>query len=173
MGMLAIVGTLLSGVMGAIGAISSANAASASANYQAAVAAQNAQIAKQNAEFERKSGEQQAQTEGLKDKAQIGGIIADEGASGLDITTGSKKGVIGSQQKLATYNEEIIRNNSARKAYDYETQAFNYEAQQGLFKLQASSARTGGMLSAFGSLLGTAGSVGQKWYQYGGATSES
>jgi hypothetical protein len=169
MAFVAILGTIISGVVGAMGAMQQGAAAQASANYQAAVAQQNRMIAEQNAHFEELHGEQQAQTQGLKDKAAMGSIVAGEGASGLDITTGSKKSVIDSTQKLSTFNEALIRNDSARKAYDFRAQAFNYEAQSRLFTFQGENARTASNFQAFGSLLGSAASVGQRWYQFGGA----
>ena len=168
MAAIAIVGSLLSGIMGFMGAMQQGEAQQNMANYQAAVAEQNRQIALQNANFERQHGEQQAQTEGMKTKANVGAITAEEAGSGLDITGGSKSDVIASAQKLGSFNEAIIRNDSARKAYDYETQAMQDEEQSRLYTFQGENAKSASTFNAFGSLLGSVGNVASKWYQYGG-----
>ena len=169
MAMIGMVGTLLSGVFGAIGAIAQANAQSNMASYQAQVAQQQAQIAEQNRRYELARGETQAQKQGLEARAQAGGILATQGASGLDTESGSASLVRESAFRLGTYNEALVRSDAARRAYDFQVQGWNDQAQSQLYSMQASSAKTAGMFGAMGSLLGTAGSVAGKWYQYGGA----
>jgi|SRR5215472_902504 len=161
--------SLVSGVFSAMGAMQQANAQAAQANYQAQVAAQQKIIADQQASYETAKGETQAQQQGLEAKAKVGAVVAQEGASGLDVASGSPAAVKDSAFRLGTYNEQLVRADAERRAYDYKIQGWTAEQQSKLYSMEAESAKSGGQLAAIGSLLGSAGSVAGKWYQYGGA----
>jgi hypothetical protein len=84
---------LVAGIAGAgisaYGSYESMEARSANAAYQARVAANNAKIAQQNAAMDIQSGEIQAANQGLKTRAAVGTIKAQEAAQGVDVNTGS------------------------------------------------------------------------------------
>lgn len=158
---------LVAGVAGAgmtaAGTLSSGFAASNAASYQAQVARNNAQIAQQNADYAIAAGQAKASTESLKGAAIGGKIKAAQAASGVDVNTGSAVDVQMSQREQEKLDTETTLHNSQLTAYGYRTQATNFEAESKLDEMKADSAKTGAILGATGSLLGSASSLGFKW----------
>lgn len=165
MGMIGIVSSALSGVVGAIGSVMQGNAQSSMYAYQSQVAQMNKQIAEQNAEHARVTGEAQAQADAMKTKQQIGTTRAVIGASGVDVNTGSAADVQESELKIGQYQEGVIRSDAAKKAYNFKVEAANQEAQSNVYSMASSNAKSGGMMGAFTSILGAATSVSSKWSQ--------
>lgn len=157
----------LGGVVSAGGAIAGGQSQAAMYQYQAGVAQMNQQIMKQNADWAVASGEVSAQEKGMETRYKIGETIAQQGAGGLAIGSGSQGRVVDSERQLGQYDEALIRSNAARQAYGYEVEAAKFGAESQLDTMAASTSRTSGYLKAFGSLLGTAGSVSSKWLQAG------
>ena len=151
------------GIMGAVGAEQSASAQAAMLQYQAGVAQANAQIAKQNAEYAGVAGEQQSMVSGLKTRALIGETTARMGASGIAVGQGSSGDVLESEQKLGRLDEQQIRENAARKAYGYQTEAASDVAQAGADIAGAGFAKQAGDIKAMSSILGGVSSVSDKW----------
>jgi hypothetical protein len=131
--------------------------------YQAQVARINAQIDKQNADYARHVGEQNAQIAGLKGAQQFGQIRAAEGASGLDVNSGSSADVQASQRKITQMDINTIRSNAAKTAYDYEVKSVNDLNQAGLYDAAASNAEAAGNINVAASLIGAAGTVATRW----------
>src|SRR5262245_54392577 len=129
--------TIAGGVVGAVGASYQSKANADMANYQAAVARNNAIIAQRNADYELMRGESEAQREGLKERSNIGAIVGGLSASGLDISSGSPEDVRDSSQKLAQYNQEVIRNDASRRSYAYLTQKTEQQAEAQLYDAKA------------------------------------
>src|SRR5712664_1002145 len=140
------------GVTGAAGSIFGGQASSAAYNYQAGVAQMNAQIAKQNAAYETALGEVQAQQQGMKTRATIAQTRATQGASGLDVNTGSAASVRESEFQLGGYDQQVIRAGAARRAYGFEVEATGDIAQANLDRMAARNAENAGMLKAFTSI---------------------
>ena len=153
------------GVTGAAGSIFGGQASAAAYNYQAGIAQMNAQIAKQNAAYEGALGEVQAQAQGMKTRAVISQTRATQGASGLDVNTGSAASVRESEFQLGGYDQQIIRSNAARRAYGFEVEAAGDIAQAGAYRAAGENAMTAGLLGAFTSILGGGGSFASKWQQ--------
>jgi len=158
----------------AVSAIGQANAAAAqgkAANYQAQVAANQQQIASQQAQQASAAGEQQAYNQGMRTRALVGSIEAAQGASNVDVNSGSAVDVRSSAAALGQLDALTIRSNAARQAYGFETQGVSYGAEAGLQQQKASQAGTAGTLGAFGSLLSGASSVARQYqgYQLSGA----
>jgi len=165
-GPLAVVGlgsTLVGGVVGAFGSAAAGQAQSNMYAYQAGIAELNAKIAKQNAAYEVALGGQQAQAQGMKTRATIAQTRANQGAGGLDVNSGSNLEVQKSEAELGAYDQALVRNNAARRAYGQEVVATQEEAQANLDRMASSTARTAGTLDAFTSILGAAGSFSSKW----------
>jgi len=158
--------TALSSVVGAVGGLYGGMAQSAASTYQAQVAQMNATIARQNASYELALGEQQAQTQGMKTRAQIGQTRAAQGAGGLDVNTGSNVDVRASEAELGSYDQAIVRNNAVRRAYGQEVLATQADAQANLDTMAAKTSKTAGFLDAFTSLLGGAGNFGYKFASF-------
>lgn len=155
--------SLAGGVASAMGARYAADAKANMYEYQAGVAKLNEQIEKQNADYARKSGEVSASIVGAKAKQQMGLIKAGQGASGLDVNSGSNVQVQESQQNTASFDQATTRSNAARQAYGYETGAVTQQANQGLSRMGAEAARTSGDLNVASSIIGSVGSVASKW----------
>lgn len=163
----AVVGTAVS----VVGQMQSAQAQKAAANYQAQVAANNAALAKQQAQETTAAGEQQTAMQQMKTRATVGAIRAAEGASGVDVGSGSNVDVRSSAAELGELDALTIRSNAARQSYGYETGATSFQAQSQLDKATASQAGTAGVFGAAGSLLSGASSVAKEysaWQQASG-----
>lgn len=149
----------------AFGAQSKGKAAQQMYNYQAGIADFRKKIALQNRDYALQVGESQAQRYGLKAAATQATTRAVEGASGIDVGSGSKAAVIKSEQKVAAMDMATIRNNAARTAYGYMVEATGEEAQAGLYRLAGTNARKAGNIDMASSLISGATSVASKWYQ--------
>ena len=71
-------------------------------------------MATQNAQFAGAEGEQQTAAEGAKTKAAVGATLANEGASGIDVDSGSNVDVRESEAKIGMLNALTIRSNAAK-----------------------------------------------------------
>lgn len=150
-------------ILSAFGAGQKGEAEAAMYNYKAGIAEMNRKIALQNADYERATGETQAQISGMKTRAQVGETAAAQASSGLDINRGSAADVRASETEIGQYNEAIIRGNAARRAFAYETEAAQDQAQSQLYKMSAESSKKAGGLGVLGSLLSGGTSVSDKW----------
>lgn len=150
------VATVASGAgsgISAIGALMGGQSASRLYQYRAA-------IALQNRDYALATGELQAQRYGMQARQRMGALRAGIGAQGIDIGSGSKANVTSSQQTVTDIDLAQIRNNAARKAYDYTVEATGDE-------MASTEAVRAGKIKALGSLVSGAGSVASKWYQGG------
>lgn len=161
---LAMAGTAAGAGVGAFGAITGGNAQAGMYEYQQGVAKINQQIQKQNADYARATGEVEASVEGAKNRQAVGGIRAVQGASGVDVGSGSATQVQEGQRQQGEFDQAIIRSNAAKKAYGYEVEATQSEAQANIYGMAAKNSKTAGLLGAFTSILGGATSVAGKWY---------
>lgn len=145
--------------IGALGAIQQGKAAKASANYNAEVATNNANIAKQNASFAAQEGTANTEAASMQSRAKLGAIVANQGASGVDVNSGSSVDVRSSAADLGELNALTVRSNAARQVYGYQTEGENYQAQAGLDTAQAANAMPAAVVGAGSSLLGGVGSA--------------
>ena len=153
------------GILGAIGSVMGADAKSQAYKYQSSMAWYNAAIAKQNQKYAFDVGEQQAERQGIAGAAQAGQIKAAQGASGVDVNTGSAKQVQDSQHLVSQMDLNTIREKAAKTAYDFSVRAVNYENQAKGYDIAAKNAQTEGKIGMVSSLIGAAGSVASKWSQ--------
>ena len=161
------------------------------AKYQAAVSDMNQQIALGNATYARDVGEVQAQQSAMKSREDLGMMKASQGASGMDVNSGSAINVRESMIDIGYYNQAVIRSDAARKAYGFEVEAMQAGAQADVYRYtaqqdeaQATNALAGkaiveqalpleqqaaGLItqakdiSITGSIASTVGSVASKW----------
>src|ERR1700676_5609173 len=107
---------LVAGIAGAgvsaAGAYGSMEASSKNADYQAQVAANNATIAMKNAAMDTQSGEIAASNQGLKTRSAVGKTLAQQGASGVDVNTGSAPKVRAAESELGALDAMTIRSNA-------------------------------------------------------------
>jgi len=161
--------TLAGGLLSAYGNEKQGSAEQSMYNYKAQVAKINADIDRQNASWARTKGETEATQYGMKAAQQRGQIRAAQGASGIDVNTGSAKEVQRSQEKIKDIDMAQIRSNAAKVAYDYDTKAVMDENQATLDTMAGKYAKQAGDIKAAGSILGTVSTVSSKW-QYGKST---
>jgi hypothetical protein len=143
--------TAIGGGVTAMGQLQGGAAAKAMYDYRA-------RIAQENAKYETALGERKAGELGMRQRAQAGQIKAAQGASGLDVSRGSAVEVQKSQGEIARIEQEDVRYSAARRAYGEETQA-------GLYTAAGKQAKTASYYEAAGTVLGSAGSVSDKWLQ--------
>lgn len=144
----------------AFGQIQQGKAAANAANYNSEIAGNNATIARQNATFAGEEGEEKAAQEEQQTRGRVGALVANEGAAGLDVNSGSDVNVRASASETGMLDALNIRSNAARQAYGYQTQASSYDAQAKLDKQQAKQDKTAGYIGAFTSVLGSTASAG-------------
>lgn len=157
--------TLAGGLLSAKGAKDEAAGTQQMYNYRAGVANINADIERQNASWARDRGELEATQYGMKASQQRGAIRAAQGASGIDVNSGSAVDVQRSQEAIKNLDMAQIRKNAAKVAYDYETKAYMDENQAQLDVWTGQQARKAGDIKATSSILGTVGTVASKWQQ--------
>jgi hypothetical protein len=155
-----------SSIMGGIGQQNALGAQAASSRYQAQVAENNRLIAEQNARYATMAGAGNAQAQDFQTRAQLGTARAAQGASGIDVGSGSPVEVRDSISQLGRLKtlEEIQK--ADLSAYGYRTQGTEFGAQAGLARMQAESAEAAKGPAMLGTILGTAASVGGKWAMY-------
>jgi hypothetical protein len=155
--------TLAGGILGAVGAQKQGESQQQMYNYKAQVSKINADINRQNAAWARTKGEKEAAQFGMKAAQQRGQIRATQGASNLDVNSGSAKEVQQSQEKIKDIDMSTIRENAAKIAYDYETKAVMDENQAGLDTMSGEYAKEASNIKSIESILGSVSTVSSKW----------
>jgi hypothetical protein len=163
---MAAVGGLVGAGISAYGSYQSMEAQSANAAYQAQVAANNAKIAQQNAAMDIQAGEIQAANQGLKTRAAVGTIKAQEAAQGVDVNTGSFTKVRAAASEIGMMDALTLRSDAAKAAYGQEVAATSETAQSGLYTAQSQQASAAAPIGALGGLLSSASSVGSTYAKY-------
>ena len=161
----AITGVAGAGVS-AVGTANSLNAQSANASYQAQVAANNAKIALENEGMDVASGEVAAGNQGLKTRAMVGTTKAQQGASGVDVNSGSSVEVRQGESEIGMLDALTIRSNASKKAYADQVAATGNTAEAGLLTSESTQAANAAPVAATGSLLSGASSVAGNYGNY-------
>lgn len=146
---------IFAGISGA-GQIASSQAAARSSGFNSAIASENAGIASTNAALVGAQGESDVAVQGAKNKAQIGSTLANQGASGVDVNSGSAVDVRQSEAKIGMLNELNIRSQAAQRAYGFQTASASDKAQAAADSAQSSNDKTAGLIGAGTSILGGA-----------------
>lgn len=145
--------TVLGTAVTAYGQIRQGQAAGAASEYNAKVSRIMATDALQRGDVaEETSRRQQGQLAG-----QQNAVLA---ARGLDLNRGSALGIRQDTAQLGAFDASTIRADARREATSYLNQAT-------LQDFEGRNAKTGGLLSAFGTVLGGIGQVAKGWYQRG------
>jgi hypothetical protein len=157
--------TMAGGVLSAYGAEKGGQAQQQMYNYQAAVAKINTQIDLQNRDYALNVGGEQSVIEGLKGGQQAGAIRAAQGASGIDVSSGSAADVQRSQRTVTAMDLTQIRSNAAKTAYDFDVKSVMDTNQASLDVMAGQNAKLAGDIGAVSSILGSVSSVSSKWMQ--------
>lgn len=166
MAFLAPIGTAIAGAFGgggslfnALGAVVTAGSGLAAASYQAQVAKANASIAEQNAQRAVTQGNKAAQEQDNLTRAAIGEQIAVQSASGLSLNSKSQMLTRKAARALGRQDSINAREAGDINAYNYRTDAMNFESQAAGAKLAGTSSLLSGVLDFGGSLIGNARST--------------
>ena len=143
-------------VMGGVGAIQQGNAQAASAKYNAQVADMNSKLAQKSARDAVARGQIEEQQQRAKTSALIGQKRVAMAANGVDMKFGSPLDDLIDTATMGELDALTIRSNTYREERDIRQQGLNSSAQAGLYRAEAKSAKTGGFLNAFGTVLGGA-----------------
>jgi hypothetical protein len=152
-------------ILGAVGEKKKAAATSQMYTYQAGIADLNRRIALGNRDYAITAGGEEAKRFGMKSAQVAGAIKAKQGASGVDVTSGSSVDVQKSQKQVSDLDMATIRNNAARKAYGYQLEAETATMQGQMYTAAASNSLEAGNIAAAGSLISGVSSVSSKWLQ--------
>lgn len=118
--------------------------------------AYKAAVAEQNRRYQLQAGEIARQRSGMKTAQEIGQTTAIQGASNLDVASGSAARVRQSEKDVGIQEQGIITSDAARRAY-------GEEAEAGLDISASKQAKVAAGIGAAGSLLGGVSSVSDKW----------
>lgn len=151
------------GVVGAMGAKQTADAQAKAAQYQAQVDAQNAKQAEANAAIAGQVGEAQAGLQSMKGKANVGAILAQQGASGIDPYTGSARDVRQSAADISQLNALTVRSEAIKQAYGHQVEAKSFESQATLGNYESSAFKKSGSINEASTLLGGITSAADKF----------
>lgn len=163
---LTMIATVASGLVSAAGAVMQGQAAQQQADYQSAVARNNQQIANNYATMEMQKGAADAENQDRKTRAVVGNQLAVEGASGLDVNSGSLVDIRQSSAELGKLDSLTTFNNAEKSAYGDKVKATNFAADAQLATMKGDNAMLAGYIGAGSSLLGAASSFGSKWQTY-------
>lgn len=148
--------------LSAIGAITNAFSQSAAVraqgNYESSIASTNAAIAGLQERQTLEQGDIEASRQNLKTQASVGSEKAAEGASGVDVASGSAAIVRAGTTSVGQIDELTIRNNAARKAWGYQTEELQDNFQGQFAQLTAKAKSFQGLLS--GGLQAISGPLG-------------
>lgn len=158
--------TILSTVVSAAGSVMQGQAAQQQAEYQAAVARQNQQIANQYADQELQKGNAEYENQERKTRAAIGSQLAGQGASGLDVNSGSLVDIRSSTAELGKLDSLTTYNNAEKSSYGYKVKATSFANEAQLYDQKGDNAAMAGWIGAGSSLLGGATSFADKWNTY-------
>jgi hypothetical protein len=120
-------------------------------------------LAEQYAQAETEKGQRLEEQKRLQTASQQGAIRAAAGASGLDVNDGSPVRLAGDTAALGELDALTIRNNAARSAFGYRVKGMDYAAQAELDNMSSEDAARSGELGMWGSIIGGASSVSDKW----------
>ena len=157
--------SLVGGLMDTYGTSESIEAQASSLMYRAAVADLNKKIALQNRDFAFDVGEDKAIQLGLSAADRMGKIKAGQGASGLDVASGSNLDVQRSQEYITRRDMAALREDTARVAYGYEVKAKEAEISEEGFRRGVRDVYSSRGPRIAGSLISTATTVADKWLQ--------
>lgn len=141
-------------VMGAAGAVQQGKAANASAQYNAKVADMNAKLSERQARDAVARGAIEEQQQRMKTSLTLGQQRAAMAANGVDLKFGSPLDTLVDTATMGELDALTIRTNTYREERDIRQQGFNAQGQAAMSRAEGAAAKSGGFLSAVGTVLG-------------------
>lgn len=142
-------------VVGAYGAYSASQSSKAQAEYQSDMAANQAKVSKYQADDAIARGGEEAIKASRQAERLRGTQVARLASNGLDISSGTPLAILEDTMYFGQQDANTIRNNAAREAWGYTTQAGAQAGSSQMFASVANSQNAG--LAAGTSLLSSAG----------------
>lgn len=164
-GAISLAGSGLGSLISGFGEKKASDATAKMYGYKAGIADLNRLVALNNRDYSLTTGDLEAQRYGMKARQVGGSIIAKQGASGIDLGTGSSVDVQKGHQYVTALDMATIRNNAARKAFNYQVEAETAGLQSQMYKAAAKDTKAAGNIKLAGSLISGATSVSSKWLQ--------
>lgn len=147
----------------AVGAYNQAQGQKDAYNYQASVSQSNVTIAQEQARQAILSGQQDEQTQQLKNAQTFSSQRTAMAANGIDIaSSGSAIDVLASTKYLGQRDVLTIHDNALRQAWGHGVEATNYQNETDFYKYAAK--QTSPAKATLAPLLGGASQVASKWY---------
>lgn len=144
----------------AYGQYRATQAANKQAEYQSQVAANNAATAEMEAKYAEQQGERNAEAQRRKTAIMVGAQRARMGASGVVADTGSFLDIELDTVRMGELDALALRDEGQLAAWRSRVQGSNYRAQSQLYSMS----KTDPLLSAGGTLLSSAGTIGLGYY---------
>ena len=135
----------------------------AQSSYQSQVAANNAKVAQWNATNALYRSQLEQQDQAAKSSGMMGELVADQSASGVALTSRSAGQTRSSLAKLGRLDVLRIADQGRTEAYNFMTEASNFQGQAAASELGAYGSLAGGFLSAGSSLASNSSPVSDKW----------
>lgn len=148
--------SLAGGAVSAYGQMQTSKTQSEIDKFNSEVALRNADIATQKQNWAGEEGDQNAAISQMRTAGKVGSTLANQGASGVEVGTGSNANVISSEREIGMLDAMTIRSNAARQAYGYQTESSSYKSQTALDKYAAQNAQIAGKINSISTLLGSA-----------------
>lgn len=156
------VGSIATAGMGALGAYNQARAQQGMARYNAAVADNNAQMAEWQAQDALRRGDEEAAAVRRQADQLKGSQRATMAAKGLDLAEGTAAELQDQTDFFGLIDQNTARGNAQREAWAARQQGQNFRSEAAMQRTTASNISPG--MAVATSLLGSAGSVSDRWY---------
>lgn len=167
LGLFSIGSTILGSVFQFAQQRAQAKAVEQQAAYQAAILRNNQLIAEQAAQDAERRGQLAAQQKRLETGQLIGTQQAVLASNGVVINQGSALSITSDTARFGELDALTIVNNAQREAFGLRAKAVNFGADASLVQASGQNQARAARSSAFGTLLTGAGTVANKWYNFG------
>lgn len=151
--------------------VENASAIKAQGDYSSSIANTNAAMAKLKATQVQQTGDIAASRKNLQTQAEVGSTLAAQGASGVDVRSGSPAMTRAGITTAGGIDEATIRNNAARQAWGYQVQAsedtFQGQFEQMTAKQRSTQSLVTGGLSAISGPMAMMSQAALWQYRYG------
>lgn len=127
----------ISAISAITGAFTQANAARAQGDVESIISGINSRIASLQSAETIEAGDIAASREELKSQQVQGSILSSQGASGIDVGSGSSALVRNAARSVGTQDALTIRNNAQRQAFGFQTQALSETSKGQIAQLTA------------------------------------
>lgn len=127
-----------------------AAAARARYEYEAAIAANNQIIQQRLAADAIARGEREAERHGTEIRQIIGAQRAAFAGAGVEVDEGTALDTVLETAEIGAVEQEIIRSNAEREAYEHRTQGHNFDLERRLSLARASQSRANWLPTALG-----------------------